>query len=42
MTLNPFTASPASGAVALIRLYVGLILVGEGIPWLPSRPRSKS
>ena len=31
MTLNQFTSTRASGAVALIRLYVGVIFVGEGI-----------
>jgi putative oxidoreductase len=31
MTLNQFTATRASGAVALIRLYVGLIFTGEGV-----------
>ena len=31
MTLNQFTATRASGAVVLIRLYVGLIFAGEGI-----------
>jgi putative oxidoreductase len=31
MTLNQFTATRASGAVVLIRLYVGLIFVGEGV-----------
>jgi putative oxidoreductase len=31
MTLNQFTATRASGAVALIRLYVGLIFAGEGV-----------
>ena len=30
MTLNQFTATRASGAVVLIRLYVGLIFAGEG------------
>jgi len=30
MTLTQFTATRASGAVVLIRLYVGLIFVGEG------------
>jgi uncharacterized membrane protein YphA (DoxX/SURF4 family) len=30
MTLTPFTATRASGAVVLIRLYVGLIFAGEG------------
>jgi uncharacterized membrane protein YphA (DoxX/SURF4 family) len=29
--LNQFTATRASGAVVLIRLYVGLIFAGEGI-----------
>src|ERR1044072_740467 len=31
MTLNQFTATRASGAVVLIRLYVGLIFAGEGV-----------
>jgi len=31
MTLNQLTATRASGAVVLIRLYVGLIFAGEGI-----------
>jgi putative oxidoreductase len=31
MTLNQFTATRASGAVVLIRLYVGLIFAGEGM-----------
>jgi putative oxidoreductase len=31
MMLNQFTATRASGAVVLIRLYVGLIFAGEGI-----------
>ena len=31
MTLTQFTAMRASGAVVLIRLYVGLIFAGEGI-----------
>jgi putative oxidoreductase len=31
MTLNPFTAAPASGAIVLIRLCVGLIFAGEGV-----------
>ena len=31
MTLNQLTATRASGAVVLIRLYVGLIFVGEGV-----------
>jgi putative oxidoreductase len=29
MTLTQFTATRASGAVVLIRLYVGLIFAGE-------------
>ena len=31
MTLKQFTATRASGAVVLIRLYVGLIFAGEGV-----------
>ena len=31
MTLNQFTATRASGAVVLIRLYVGLVFAGEGV-----------
>ena len=31
MTLTQFTATRASGAVVLIRLYVGLIFAGEGV-----------
>ena len=31
MTLTQFTATRASGAVVLIRLYVGLIFAGEGL-----------
>jgi len=31
MTLTQFTATRASGAVVLIRFYVGLIFVGEGV-----------
>lgn len=31
MNLNRFTATRASGAVVLIRFYVGLIFVGEGL-----------
>jgi uncharacterized membrane protein YphA (DoxX/SURF4 family) len=31
MTMNQFRATHASGAVVLIRLYVGLIFAGEGI-----------
>ena len=31
MTLNHYTATRASGAVVLIRLYVGVIFAGEGV-----------
>ena len=31
MSLNSFTSSRASGAVVLIRVYVGLIFIGEGV-----------
>jgi putative oxidoreductase len=31
MTLNQYTATRASGAVVLIRLYVGVIFAGEGV-----------
>jgi uncharacterized membrane protein YphA (DoxX/SURF4 family) len=31
MTLNQFAAARASGAVVLIRFYVGLIFIGEGV-----------
>ena len=31
MTLKQYTATRASGAVALIRLYVGVIFAGEGV-----------
>lgn len=31
MTLNTLTTSRSSGAVVLIRIYVGLIFVGEGV-----------
>jgi putative oxidoreductase len=31
MSLNQFTATRASGAVVLIRLYIGLIFAGEGV-----------
>ncbi len=31
MSLNSFTSSRASGAIVLIRVYVGLIFIGEGV-----------